>query len=531
MLAMGSRLVLVIGIAMLTSIIPGLLNGDSTHAIAGFVICSVTCMAFSICGLLFTRGAGKDKQHDLRDGFASVLFAWFAAIIFGALPFCIISDFTFADAIFETASGYSTTGASIIDKEMILRAGGKLVGGLESLPSSILYWRSLLHWIGGIGFVMFVLMILPILGGGKQLYNAEVPGLRSSTEQLTPRIASTSRLLIACYVLLTVVTGGTYWLLGMDAFDAVCHSFATVATGGFSTHSESFAYFQKPALQWAAVLFMLCSACNFTLTLKVIVHRKIEHFKNEEFNFFILLAIICTVCFAIMLRIRNNVPLPSTGGYDIGNSWEALFRTSAFQVASLMSTTGFATSDFTLWNLNGLPGIVLFLMFCGGCAGSTGGGFKCARIIVLLKQTIGELRRQIFPHLLEDVRISGKRLEHSVVNQTMAFTVLYLATLAFCTLVLPFLSPMDFETALSTSISAISNVGPGLSQVAPRFSYAWMSSPAKLLLAFIMIAGRLELYTVFVSLLPRFWNTDGKALRLPFHFGSISCGHSGHKRP
>ena len=512
---MGSVLLLVIGIAMLTALPIAFYYNDGQHVIKSLSVSASCCLFTSIIGILLSllRRESATTHSALREGFASVLLAWLAAVVCGALPFVLCSGFHWYDAIFETASGFSTTGASIVDKNMALQAGAFLKDGIEGLPKSILYWRSLLNWLGGIGFVMFALLLLPSLGGRKQLFQAEVPGLKSANDQMTARVKNTAWLLMSFYVLLTVIMMVTYFLLGMEGwFDAVCHAFATVATGGFSTHSASIGYYSKPALQWACTFFMFASAVNFALPVKLLTKGECSFHRDEECVAFTLTVVLVSVVFASQMY-RNALDVTSTAGAPMAISAstfhqiEAYLRTAAFQVASTMSTTGFATSDYLTWGLSGLPAIILMLMLLGGCAGSTGGGMKFARFLVLIKQTKGEARRKIFPHLVPDVRLNGERLEMTVVHQTMAFMVIYMCTIFIGTLVLPFLCNMDLDTALSATLSAISNVGPGLGAVGPSCTYNWMSPPAKCLLAFIMIAGRLELYTVFVVLMPRFWRT------------------------
>lgn len=509
-LFLTSILMLVIAIGMVTSLLVAIGMGDSPAAVHGFGACTGICLAASIAGIIASR-KGSQKRNNyaaLREGFLSVFLAWLAAIIFGALPFVLCCDFSVSDAIFETASGLSTTGATIIEPGMELLNGGRFPSGLEGLPKSILFWRTLLNWLGGIGFVMFALMLLPVLGVGKQLYNAEVPGLKSAFDQETPRIASTARMMMGCYILWTALVTIAYRLLGMpNWFDAICHSFSTVATGGFGNYTDSFGHFQSPTLQWAAIIAMFLSGCNFMLMLKLALKGKFEYHKDEEFRTFLFMALAATFIFALQLHSRPQLNLLYTDNSAIPFKWEPLVRTSAFQVVSIMSTTGFATSDYLTWNLPGLPTLMLILMLAGGCGGSTSGGMKVARLIVVTKQSLGEVKRKLSPHLMPNVMLNHARVEMPVVRQTMAFVAIYFTTLGICTFLLPYLSEMDFETALSAAISAISNVGPGLSKVGPAATYAWMTPAAKSLLSFTMIAGRLELYTALVVILPSFWHS------------------------
>ncbi|MCQ2397200.1 MAG: potassium transporter, partial [Lentisphaeria bacterium] len=298
-----------------------------------------------------------------------------------------------------------------------------------------------------------------------------------------------------------------YRSIGMDNwFDAICHSFSTVATGGFGNYTESFGYFKSPALQWAAIIAMFLSGCNFMLMLKLALKGKFEYLKDEEFRTFLFMALAATLIFTLQLHSRPQLALAYTDNSPLPHQWEPLARASAFQVVSIMSTTGFSTSDYLTWQLPGLPMLMLILMLAGGCGGSTSGGIKVARLIVVAKQSLGDAKRKLSPHLMPNVMLNRARVEMPVVRQTMAFVVIYFTTLGICTFLLPYLSEMDFETALSAAISAISNVGPGLAKVGPSATYAWMTPSAKCLLAFTMIAGRLELYTALVVILPSFWH-------------------------
>lgn len=506
-----AMLMLVIGLGMIVTMVVGWRCGDSYQTLVGFGWSAGISLVVSIFAMIYSsikrrRLAKKEKVRSaLRDGVLAVVFAWFATLIVGGLPFVLCSHFTPIDAIFETASGISTTGATIIDSQMALLGGEVLEGGLEALPKAILFWRTLLNWFGGIGFVMFALIMLPALGTGKQLYNAEVPGLKNIYDQAASRISSTARLTLGCYILWSIVVIVAYRYSGMgNFFDAVCHGFATVATGGFGNYGDSFAHF-PPAVQWVSIAGMALSSCNLMLMMRLLLKGKFEYHKDEETRFFLWILLAVTAIFTVQLYLRSENALFYLDGKPIPYRLEALVRTSAFQVVSLMSTTGFATSDYLTWKLPGLQGLVLLIMVIGGCGGSTSGGMKVSRILVVFKQTLGEVHRKIFPHLMPNVMLNRARVDMPVVRQTMGFAVIFIFITGLCTLLLPFLSPMDFETAFSSAVSAISNVGPGLADVGPAANYAWMSGSAKCLLAFTMIAGRLELYTVLVVLLPSFW--------------------------
>lgn len=508
-----SVLILVIGTGLAVSAMMGFFFQDAIADQHNMRTSAAFTLFVGLVG--FTYGMKRDvlkaSSSAVREGFLTVCLGWILASIFGAVPFILCCKISLVDAIFETASGLSTTGATIIDKGLVLTDGTLLSKGLEGLPRCILFWRALLNWMGGIGFVMFALMILPILGGGHQLYNAEVPGLKSAKDMLTSRISTMSTLMLGCYILWTVLVTVAYRFSGMGSwFEAVTHAFPTVATGGFSPHTDSFGYFHSSLLHWEAAVFMLVSSFNLLLMLKLLMKGTFEYHKDEEVRWYCIFALAASLVFACQMcwMASRGTVICLTDGTPVENNFLAMFRTAFFQVVSMMSTTGFTTSDYEAWGLPGLQGIILFLMFCGGCGGSTAGGLKLARLLVVSKQSLGEMKRRLFPHLMPNVQISGTRLEMPVVRQTMAFLFLYIATISCATLLLPFICSMDFGTAFSLSVTAISNVGPGFGGISPANTCAWLSAPAKYLVSFIMIAGRLELYTVFLIFMPSFWHTQ-----------------------
>lgn len=509
-----SALVLVIGFCMVGSMLVGFLMGDNPADLQGFTWSIGICLALGIAGLVaFWRKRPRQKastgQSALRDGFLIILLSWVVAMLLGALPFIIGAGMRVSDALFETASGLSTTGASVIENNIPLLGGETLAGGLEALPKALLFWRQMLHWLGGIGFVMFVLLLLPKLGGGKQLYNAEVTGMKSSFDQTTPRIASTARMMLGFYILLTAAVTLAYRFGGMDSlYDAVCHAFATVATGGFSTHAANFGYYStKPALQWIATAGMFLSATNFMLLMKLLFHGRFEFHHDEEFKTYFAIVLACTMICTVQLLLSGQNTLLFSNGRLSALDLESAIRVSAFHVVSVFTSTGFVTSDYTSWNLPGLPMMVLMLICIGGCGGSTCGGMKISRSIVTFKHCINEVRRKFFPHLMQNVFLNNVRIDPPVVQQTIAFMTLYVGTLCATTLLLPYLSNMDLETSLSAAVTTLGNAGPGLGALGPANTFAAVSTPAKLLLTFNMIAGRLELFTAFVILLPSFWKT------------------------
>ena len=466
---------------------------------------------------------------DRRMGYATVALAWLSASVLGALPFISVCQFTIVDAIFETASGLTTTGASIIDNTQKLMGGKVLEGGLESLPKCILFWRSTLNWLGGVGIVYFVLLILPLLhlSQGKQLYNAEVPGIKTSGDQLTPRLNSSVFYILMLYLAITTTAGIVYWICGMSPFDAINHAFTTISTGGFSTRAKSLGYF-NPAVQWSTTFFMLVSACNFSLYLRFLFTRRFSCFRDEEFRFFcaMILAATAIITACLITNPGNKPPFSDYKQLSSIRQFELCLRTAAFHVATVGSTTGFTTSDYEEWGQDetknnakddyekkqtgkgGLPTVLIVLaimMLPCGCGGSTAGGMKCSRLIVLAKQLVYEIKHCIFPRSLPDIRLNGERLDSDIVAKTFAFTALYMCIFIIVTVLLTLVDQCDLKTAMGTALSAISNVGPGFGHTSPTYTFSWLTDFSKCLTAFTMITGRLELYTILTLFIPSFW--------------------------
>jgi trk system potassium uptake protein TrkH len=397
--------------------------------------------------------------------------------LFGTLPFIISGTIpSFTNAFFETMSGFTTTGATILDD-------------VESLPRSILFWRSLTHWIGGMGIIVLSVAILPFLGiGGMQLYMAEMPGVKK--DKLRPRITDTAKRLWGIYVLLTFVETGFLMFGGMDLFESLCHAFGTVATGGFSTRNGSIAEF-SPYIQYVITVFMILAGTNFTLHY-LALHGKIkEVWKNEEFRKYLYLISGITVFIVAFMVVK----------YDGG--FEESFRVTIFQVVSILSTTGYITSDYLVWPGN-LWLLVFALMFIGGMAGSTGGGVKVVRQLLLFKNGAQELKRAIHPHGIIPVRLNHEAVSQDIIFKVMAFFQLYIVLLLLGAIVMALLG-LDFESAIGASIATIGNIGPGLGKVGPVGNYAFIPEIGKWFLAFMMLLGRLELFTILILLSKVFW--------------------------
>ena len=496
-----------IGTAMLVCLPVGFLMNDPDTVLLEFSFCSILTITAGVTGALLSRKKrDKSAKTGVREGFATVTFGWLAALIFSALPFFLVTHMYPQDAIFEAASGFTTTGASVIDLALPLWNGSRLPNGVESLPSCILFWRSLISWLGGIGIVVFALVVIPFLGiGAPQLYNAEVPGVKMNSDQLTPRITGMAKLIWCTYIMLTAAQTVCLKLGGMPLFDAVCHSFATLSTCGFSTKQASIAFYPSPFIQWTFVVFLFLGACNFTLLFKAVLTRRyLIYFQDAEFRFFLAAVVISTLVITVVLRQTYPTEIQSMTGAMQPNDWATSLRYAAFQVTSIISTGGFSTADFIRWPTTTMA-VLFLLMLLGGCTGSTAGGIKCVRILLLGKHALSEIRRCLFPRSIPDIRLNGERIQPSTINKTLAFIALYLGIIFFVTLLLPFLSEMDFVTAFTATVACISNVGPGFGEVGPAVTYGWMSAPAKLLLSFAMVLGRLEIYTLLVIFLPSFW--------------------------
>ena len=471
---------------------------DSGRDILLLLECGFGIAIFGILGMLFSKH-GESGQAGFREGFAVVTFGWLLISIFGSVPFIVVTEMNWYDAIFETVSGFSTTGATLIDNTLPLRTGKTLPDGIESLSYGILFWRSLTHWIGGMGIVVFSLAVLPILGSaGQALYNAEVPGVKTRTDQFTPRIASTARILCLVYLGLTLLETMLLFFGGMSLFDAVCHSFATISTGGFSTKNTSIAFFHSAYIELVVIIFMFLAGCNFILHFRALTGLPLKDYLNEEFRTFAAILSVSTLIITAYLVFSN----PELAQFH--HSFKNSFLAALFQVVSISTTTGFSTANYAEWPV--AAGWIIFaLMLMGGCGGSTSGGIKCMRIILLCKFSVSELRRNIFPHALQNIRLNGERVAPSTINRVIGFLMIYILTALVFQFLLALVCRMDLLTAITASFACIGNIGPAFGMLSPDKTFAWMTPPAKLLLALEMLIGRLELYTVMIFFLPSFW--------------------------
>ncbi len=416
-----------------------------------------------------------------REGVAIVGLGWVAMVLAGSLPFLFAGVApSVAAAIFESTSGFTTTGATVFPV-------------IETLPSSILLWRSVTHWIGGMGIIVLAVAILPLLGvGGAQLFRAEVPGI--TVDRLAPRILTTARLLWGVYALLTVALGLLYIALGMSPFDAVNHAMATLATGGFSTRTASIGAFSAP-IQWVTVLFMFAGGVNFTLHYRVLTGRWNAWFRDTEWRWY--LAIAAGVSGVIFVAL----------GLAEGSWTEETLRHAVFSTVSIQSTTGFANADFAVWP-SVAQVLLLGVMFVGAMGGSTGGGFKVVRAAVVTEHMFGEIRKALHPRAVVVTRLGRTPIRNEIVLNVLAFLGMYVATHAAGTALLAALGS-DVVTAASAALSAMSSVGPGLAAVGPTANYGHLGDPALLVLSALMLLGRLEFYTLLVLFLPGLWRRAG----------------------
>ena len=436
---------------------------------------------FLLLGLLVYWPVRHEKRElRVRDGFLIVTCSWLVVILVGALPFVLLElpDLSFVDALFESASGFTTTGATIISD-------------VDALPRAILFYRMETQWLGGMGIIVLAVAIMPMLRiGGMQLYKAEIPGPVKDAK-LTPRITETAKALWLIYLGITVLCIAAYEMGGMDLFDAVGHGFSTVATGGFSTHNESFAYWNNPELEAIAMIFMLIAGINFGLHYIAWRHATMQNYFNDnEVKVYVLLLSVFIALATTALYLTNTF-----------DSLAASLRHGAFHVISVMSTTGFTTDPFYAWP-SFVPLLLIFIAFIGGCAGSTAGGMKVIRVILLHRQAWRELRMLIHPNAVLPIKYDGQTVTPALMAAVWGFFLLFIASFAIMTMMLT-ATGLDMVTSYSAVVACIANMGPALGEAGLNF--ASLNDPAKVILSFAMLLGRLEIYTVLVLLVPEFW--------------------------
>lgn len=474
-LHMLSVVLLFVGLFMLLPLVVSLFydRSETTALLASALLTVVTGVI-----VFFLTKSSKTEEIRHREAFVIVSISWLVVALFGATPYLFTGAITtFTDAYFESMSGFTTTGASVIPD-------------VEILPKGLLFWRSLTQWIGGMGIILFALAILPLIGGGgMQLFKAEVPEI--SVDKLRPRIIDTSKALWLIYLGLTVTVTLVFLFGGMDLYDAINHAFTTMATGGFSTKNASIAHFKSPFIEYVTSIFMFMAGVNYSLYFQLFRGRPLSLWKNNEFRFYLAVTVLMVLSLMVDLFLK------------LGTSLEESFRLSLFQVTSIMTTTGFATSDFENWPFFS-QAMLLLCMFFGGMIGSTSGGIKQVRVLLMLKQGYRELYQLIHPHAVTTLKLDNKFLTNEVLGSIWGFVFLFMMLCLVSTVAMT-LFGVDLITSMTTVLSATSNVGPALGEAGPTENYSKISTGGKWILIFCMLAGRLEVYTILILLVPNFW--------------------------
>jgi trk system potassium uptake protein TrkH len=466
-------LLMFLSAAMLLPIPFSLYYGEGDYVF--FIISAVITFAVGLVAFKFTR---FNREVRAREGFAVVTLGWVSFSLLGCLPF-ILSGFipSFTDAFFETMSGFTTTGATILVN-------------IEELPHGLLFWRSFTHWLGGMGIVVLTIAILPLLGvGGMQLFRAEVPG--PAPDKLTPRVTQTAKILWGVYILISSLETSLLMLGGMNLFEALCHTFGTMATGGFSTKNASIGHYNSAYIEYVIIFFMLAAGTNFSLHYRFLKRQFNTYIKNNEWRFFFFLISGATVFIGTHTLLNQY------------SNAEVAFRKTLFQVTSIITTTGYTTADFEQWAFSS-QFLLFLLMFFGGCAGSTGGGMKIIRLYVMIKFVLVEVRRMLHPKAVIPIRVGTAVIPREIVRNILGFLALLTALFIGGVIVMTLLG-LDLVSAFAAVAATLNNIGPGLGSVGPADNYAHIPLIGKWVLTFLMLAGRLEIYTVLILFAPAFW--------------------------
>ena len=441
-----------------------------------------------IGGLLLFFNKNHDKQLNKREGYLVVVLGWLAMIFTGTLPYILTGTIDgFSNIVFETTSGFTTTGATIIND-------------IEILPEGILFWRSITHWLGGMGIIVFAIAILPLLGiGGMQLFSAESPGMEM--DKLHPRITDTAKRLWLLYLLFTLVETALLTFAGMSLFDAINHSMSNIASGGFSTKNASLGFWNdQPLIQYIVIFFMFIAGTNFVLSYFGFKGKFKKIFENEEFRIYSLFIALCTVIVGTLIYFNTDFLSNFSDGFT---RIEGVFRHALFQVVSIVTTTGFTTADYTAWT----PMLLLIffgLMFVGGSAGSTAGGFKVMRHLLIIKNGLLQFKRILHPNAILPIRYNKKSVSSEIMYNILGFFIVYMLSFMAGTLVFSILG-LDFSSSLGVSASSLGNVGPSIGDFGPSSTFYDLPVLAKWWSCFLMLLGRLELYTVLIIITPYFW--------------------------
>ncbi|HOY09039.1 MAG TPA: TrkH family potassium uptake protein [Candidatus Omnitrophota bacterium] len=472
-----ARLLLLVSAFMLAPLAWAIHDDPHSREVFAFLTTIGTGFLFSVWALGAVRLRKSNyEQITIKDEFFVVGLSWIFLSLWGALPLLlgrVVPSYT--DAVFEIVSGFTTTGASIFKN-------------VEILPRGILFWRSLTNWLGGLGVVALFVALFPSIGvTSKRLYNFEASGLEDNT--LEGQVRKTATFLWLIYTFFTVLATVLLYGNGMPIFDSLCHAFGTIATGGFSTKNASLGAY-GPAIQWITIFIMIIGGMNFSLYLSLLSGKSKKFFQNEEMRLYLLLLGSASVLCYFLLCVQDGAVESA--------------RTVIFQVTSIMTTTGFATTDYSLWP-PAAHAVLLMLMFIGGCIGSTAGGLKVVRFLLLLKKSFWSVSQALYPHGIKCVRFNGVGLSEDMIQSVLEYFTIYCGLFVAGIILLLGFESCDLITAVSASISALSSIGPGLGMVGPAQNYAWLSIPSKWTLIFLMLAGRLELYAILVLFIPATW--------------------------
>jgi trk system potassium uptake protein TrkH len=469
-------LILIIGIAMLSCLPWSIIYKEGVTISIG-----VAAMVTIISGLFLKYFFSTGESINVKEGFALVGLGWIIASVFGSLPF-LFSGYlpNFADAFFETVSGFSTTGATIVKD-------------VEAWPRGLMFWRCLTQWLGGMGIIVLFLAIIAGMGArGNQLFKAEIPG-GPITDKISPRIRETARKLWLTYIIISVACLLLLLIFGMNLFDALCHTFTTMATGGFSTKNASIGFYSSPYIQWTITIFMFIAGTNFALHYLAYKDRNpAVYIKSPEFRLYAGIALTAGILVALALHGAGGV-----GG------WEEKIRRASFQVVSIMTGTGFATADYDLWPALA-TGVLFLMMFVGGCIGSTTGNIKVGRYLILIHRVLMELKKMIHPKAVLTMRSGQRVINEDLVSNVAQFFFLYFMFLALGVLGLTMLG-LDVTSSLTASAACLGNIGPGFAAVGPTQNYSFIPDAGKYLLSALMLIGRLEIFPMLILLLPAYW--------------------------
>lgn len=478
-------LIIMEGFFLLLSMVVALLNGEEAWVSFLLTVLGATAVG-ALC--VFISRRGEQKRMRRADNFLIVSLSWIIFSIVGMVPYLCQTDMDVASAFFETMSGFTTTGATCINE-------------IDVLPKSLLFWRALTQWIGGLGIVVFSFALIPVYEmKNSNIYSAEVTGL--GLDKLRPKIGATARRVLLIYLILTSSCAFCYWIGPMNLYDAVCHAFTTIATGGFSTHSESIAYFHSSYIEYIASLFMVVSSINFSLYYYMTIRRNRVLFQNEEVRVFLSYISIAVVIFMLLFYFA---PVPESAEELLPKGFEETFRSALFHVSSVATSTGFSAQkfDYVAWGASfWMPTVVI--MAIGSCAGSTAGGIKVIRIIICAKSAFNELIQMLHPRAVLGVRVNKQIVPDHKVRQALIFVFIYFLLVVIAMTCYSLLGA-DVDTALGSSISMLSNVGPATGATGPASTFANVPALGKWLMSAYMLIGRLEIFTVLFLLMPNYW--------------------------